>query len=38
VFDLIEIPQYPDPIGFTAFNIKRNESDVYNVEIDDAPF
>lgn len=38
VFDLIEIAQVPEIMNFTAFNIKRNASDVYNVEIEDVPF
>jgi hypothetical protein len=38
VFDLIEIAQVHEAMNFTAFNIKRNASDVYNVEIEDVPF
>jgi hypothetical protein len=38
VFDLIEIAQVREIMNFTAFNIKRNASDVYNVEIEDVPF
>lgn len=38
VFDLIEIAQVPEILNFTAFNIKRNATDVYKVEIEDNPF
>jgi hypothetical protein len=38
VFDLIEIVQTPDMMGFTAYNIKRNNSDVYRVAFEDVPF
>jgi hypothetical protein len=38
VFDLIEKVQTPDVMGFTAYNVKRNASDIYNVVFEDAPF
>ena len=34
VFDLIE--EVPDSFGFEIFDIKRNSTDVYNVNVSDA--
>ena len=38
VFDLNEQVQTPDVRGFNAYNIKRNNSDVYTVAFEDIPF